>query len=572
MKKLEVGALVVVLSASACTGHVSDLPSERGGPSGGVTSGGGAGSGGVASRGTDPGTVGIHRLNAFEYDNTINELLGLSQSLAQTTFIPDETGTNGFDNEADALTMTDPELQQYFNAADALTEQAFSDPALAAKIVTCTPTGATDATCLGTVIDTFGLRAYRRPLTTDEVTRFQALAADAVTNGQDFNGQVKQIVKMMLSSIPFLYRVELDATPASTAAHPVSAYELATRLSYLVWSSMPDAQLFADAQSGALTTDATLQQETARMLQDPRAAAFTASFAGQWLGLRTLAAHQIEPTAFPKWNEPLRQAMIQEVQLYFGEFLNGDLPWTQFLTAPVNFVNGPLAALYGAKNIPATQTALTKVMNLDPNRVGFMGLGAFLTQSSYSYRTVPTLRGKWVYENLLGESIPAPPAGIPPLDPAQTAATDSMTQDENVRARLLAHRADATCAACHNMLDPIGLGLENFDGIGAYRATYGNGQAIDASGMLPDGTTFNGLAQLSGILSQGARQTEMLSFVVHQLMTYALSRPLDLSANGADLPYLTALQQQWAGQGYSFKALLQDVVLSETFRSRHGGV
>ena len=577
-----VGVGLALLVAVDCTGRVGGIPSESGGTGtgagitgGGATSGGGTGSGGsgVASRGTNPGTVGIHRLNAFEYDNTINDLLGLSQSMAQKTFIPDETGVNGFDNEADALTMTDPEFQQYFDAADTLTEQAFSDPTLTAKIVTCQPVGATDATCLGAVINGFGLRAYRRPLTSEEVTRFQALAADAVANGQDFNGQVKQVIKMMLSSIPFLYRVELDATPASTVAHRVSAYELATRLSYLVWSSMPDAQLFADAQSGALTSDATLQQELGRMMQDPRGANFTASFAGQWLGLRTLAAHQIEPTAFPQWSEPVRQAMVQEVQLYFGEFLTGSLPWTQFLTAPISFVNGPLAALYGAKNIPATQTTLTKVMNLDPNRVGFMGLGAFLTQSSYSYRTVPTLRGKWVYENILGENIPAPPAGIPPLDPAQTAATDSMTQEENVRARLVAHRTEATCAACHNMLDPIGLGLENFDGIGAYRATYGNGQAIDASGMLPDGTMFNGLAQLSAILSQGARQTEMLSFAVQQLMAYALSRPLSLTApNDTDKPYLTQIQQQWAGQGYSFKTLLQDVVLSETFRSRHGGV
>jgi hypothetical protein len=349
--------------------------------------------------------------------------------------------------------------------------------------------------------------------------------------------------------------------------HALSGYELASRLSYLVWSSMPDAQLFADAQAGALSADATLQQELDRLLQDPRAAAFTQSFAGQWLGVRALGSHQVEPTAFPKWNEPLRQAMVQEVQLYFNEFLNGDLPWTQFLTAPVNFVNGPLAALYGVTGVPATQTTMTKVMGADPNRVGFLGLGAFLTQSSYSYRTVPTLRGKWIYENILGESIPAPPAGVPALDTAG-AATDSMTQEENVRARLLAHRADATCAACHNMLDPIGLGLENFDGIGVYRSAYGNGQPIDASGVLPDGTPFNGLPQLAAILSQGGRQQEMLGFAVQQLMTYALGRPL----GAGDMAAASQIGGQWASQGYSFKALLSAVVLSQTFRSRRGGV
>jgi hypothetical protein len=531
--------------------------------SGGAGGAGGPGAGVVASS-----ALGLHRLNAVEYDNTVNDLLGFSQRLAQTTFVPDEVGTNGFDNEGDVLTMTDAELQQYFNAADMLVEQVFATPALSKSIVTCAPAGATDAACFETIVNAFGLRAYRRPLAPDEVTRFKALAADAVANGQDFNGSVKQVVKMMLSSVPFLYRVEIDPTPDATAVHRLSGYELASRLSYLVWSSMPDAKLFANAQSGALATDATLQQELDRLLQDPRAAAFTQSFAGQWLGVRALGAHQVEPTAFPKWNEPLRQAMIQEVQLYFNEFLSGDLPWTQFLTAPVNFVNGPLAALYGVKGIPATQTTMTKVMSADPNRVGFLGLGAFLTQSSYSYRTVPTLRGKWVYENLLGENIPAPPAGVPALDSAKAAATDSMTQEENVRARLLAHRAEATCAACHNMLDPIGLGLENFDGIGTYRSAYGNGQPVDASGMFPDGTPFSGLPQLAAILSQGDRQKELLGFAVRQLMTYALGRPM----GAGDAAAAAQIDQQWATQGYAFKALLRDVVLSEAFRSRRGGV
>ena len=197
--------------------------------------------------------------------------------------------------------MTDDELQQYFNAADALGEQVFANPALISKnIVTCKPAGATDAACLATVINGFGARAYRRPLTTDEVAQFQALAADAVTNGQDFNGQVKQIVKAMLTSMPFLYRIELDANPASTAVHRLSPYELASRLSYLVWSSMPDdAAASSDAQSGALVNDATLTQAAHAHAAGSAASNFVSSFAGQWLGVRDLGSHQVEPTAFP---------------------------------------------------------------------------------------------------------------------------------------------------------------------------------------------------------------------------------------------------------------------------------
>ena len=274
--------------------------------------------------------------------------------------------------------------------------------------------------------------------------------------------------------------------------------------------------------------DATLTQELGRLLQDPKASNFVTSFAGQWLGARELGSHQVEPTAFPAWSSTIQQAMMQEISLYFGEFLNGDLPWTQFLTAPINFVNGPLAAFYGIKGIPATQTTFTKVMNADPNRLGFMGLGGFLTVTSFSYRTVPTERGKWVLMNLLGEYIPPPPAGIQPLDPAG-AATDSQTQEENVRARLAAHRTLASCGACHNLMDPIGLGMENFDGIGKYRTTYGNGQTIDSSGMLPDGTMFSTLGQLSSILSTGSRVNEITGYAVKQALTYATSRPLAAS-------------------------------------------
>jgi hypothetical protein len=599
-----------VVFAAACMGNIGSGQNGNGG--GGDTSGSGGGSGAVAGSGTnvggmapttgsavggsggsgsvgatgsgvgtpqalDPGTVSMHRLNAFEYDNTINDLLGLQQNLAQTSFIADESGSNGFDNEADALTMNDSEFTQYFNAAQSIVETVFANPALVAKIITCTPASATDATCLNTVINNFGLRAYRRPLFADEVTRFQALATDAVgTNGQDFNGSVKQIVKQMLSSIPFLYRMEFDPNPTSTMPHVVAPYELASRLSYLLWSSMPDATLLGEAQSGAILTDTTLQTELTRMLADPRAQNFVSSFAGQWLGVRALHSHAVEPTAFPAWSETIRSAMQQEMLLYFNEFLNGDLPWTQFLTAQVNFVNGPLAAFYGVKNIPATQTTMTKVTNIDPNRIGFMGLGGFLTLTSYSYRTVPTLRGKFVLTEILGEVVPPPPAGVPTLDPVGSAASNPMLQEEDVRARLEAHRTQgAACMSCHSRLDPIGLGMENFNGVGAFRTAYGNGDVISAAGQLPDMTMFTSVAQLAQILSSGTRLTEMTNFAAQQVMTYALSRTLDQSSitplTGTDTPYITQVQGAWATQNYGLKALIQDVILNQTFRQRRGG-
>jgi hypothetical protein len=246
-------------------------------------------------------------------------------------------------------------------------------------------------------------------------------------------------------------------------------------------------------------------------------------------------------------------------------------------------VNGTTAAIYSAnsptaaaatKGIPATQTTFTKITNMDPNRIGFMGLGGFLRQTSFSYRTSPTLRGKFVLLEVLGEVVPSPPAGVPPLDPTST-TTDPTTFEENVRAILLAHRTlSPSCNTCHERMDPIGLGMENFDGIGMYRATYGNGDTIDSSGQLPDGTTFSSVQQLATILSDGTRLTEMLNFASEQVMTYALSRPLNLdSTMGAtDTPYLTQIQTSWATQQYALKSLIQDVVINQTFRERHGGV
>jgi len=588
---LALGAASSVLVLGACTGSI--------GPGG--VSGSGSGSGTTGSSGStgtmnpppppagqDPGTLPIHRLNALEYDNTINDLLGLSQNLARTSFLPDQSGV--FDNEADVFTMTDPEFSQYFGAARVLSGQVFADAKLAGKILN----GCADNSCLQNVITNFGLRAYRRPLTPEEITRSVNLAAYAVAQGADFSTSVNQVVRMMLSSIPFLYRVELDPNPMDTKPHPVGDYEMASRLSYLLWSSMPDAALFADAAAGKLATADTraLVAQVDRMLADPKSGNFISSFAGQWLRVRDLGSHQVEPTAFKSWSEPIRNAMMQEAFLYFNEFVVGNLPWTQFLTAPVNFVNGPLAAFYGAKNISVTQATTTKVTNMDPKRVGFMGLAGFLTETSFSYRTTPTLRGKRVLVNLLCENIPDPPPNIPKLDPVGTVPTDVMAQSENVAVRLAQHRdpiKHPDCYGCHKRLDPVGLGLENFDGIGAYRTKYGDGTAIDPAGVLPEGSSFTSVAELAKLLStgdptatdpaNGGRLQELTSCASKQLLNYALSRPLLTSATvvapavPTDDPYVKQVQDSWANDGtWSIKALLRAIILNDTFRFRHGGI
>jgi len=581
--------IAAAFGAMACNGAISDegapptgasTMSGSGGSSNptGFSTGAGGGSkpnppdaGASGSGGTvvlDSGRISIHRLNNLEYDNTIKDLTGVD-GMAQKSFQPDEEGE--FDNDADAFTMNDARYEQYFNSADTIGETLFgTDVTLKQTYVfglvtpACT-LSATDTTCTSKVISAFAQKAWRRPLTPAEVTKLVALAQNAVTLGETAEGGIKQVVKTLLASPQFLYRIEFDTNPASLTAHSLDPYELATRLSYLGWSTMPDSTLFGLAASGQISNDAVLTMQIDRMLTDPKGANFTNSFAGQWLGARDMQSHQVEPTAFATFDEPLRAALVQEELMYFNDFLLGTLPMTQFFTTQENFVNTRLAKHYG---FPApTGTGFTKVMNGSPNRVGFMGLGSFLTISSYSYRTAPTLRGKWVLLNLLCQTIPPPPPKVPVLDTA--APTDPTAQSEDVRMRLSLHRAMAPCSTCHANLDPIGLGLENFDAIGAYRSKYSATSAtpIDASGMLPTGETFSTLAQLAAILSMpGQHLTDLTNCASQKLMTYALSRSL----TATDQPYLNQVRSTWAGQGWGLKPLLKDIVLNDTFRFRRG--
>ena len=561
-------ALALALGATGCYGAVGQGPSgggASGGNSGSAGTGGSAGAGaagtGTPVPGVDPGRVAIHRLNNLEYDNTMRDLVGVP-GMAQATFQPDEQGE--FDNTAAAFTMNDARYEQYFNTADTIGEAVFANAALKAKIMTCAPTSATD-TCTNTIITNFGKRAWRRPLDTTEVARLVKLDMDAVALGETPEGGVKQVVKAMLASPQFLYRIEFDQNPASLTPHQLSPYELASRLSYLGWSSMPDDAMFGQAADGSISTDLGISNSIDRMLADQmKGPTFTQSFAGQWLGARDMKGHQVEPTAFPMFDEPLRTAMINEELAFFNEFFTSATPqpFTNFFTYDANFVDARLAKHYG---FPAV-TTFTKVNNTTDTRVGFMGLASFLTFTSFSYRTAPTLRGKWVLLNLLCQTIPDPPANVPKLDSG--AAADPNLQSQNVRVRLQAHRVQTDCAACHATLDPIGLGLENFDAIGAYRTQYANGDTIDSSGVLPTKEMFSNVQQLAMILSAGSYATKLTDCVSKKMMTYALSRALVQT----DQPYLDQVRAQWAipAQGWNLKNLMKDIVLNDTFRQRRG--
>lgn len=516
------------------------------------------------TRDLDPGRVGIHRLNNVEYDNTVRELLGTTSWPSDAFPLRGaETGIH-FDNTATALGMLQTQYEAYYKAAGTLVAEALANEAQRARFMSCTPVVAADP-CARQIIETFGMRIYRRPLEAAEVDRAMKVYDADIGRLQTGTEAIGQALRAMLSAANFLYRIESDPDPTSLKPHALSPYELASRLSYLHWSSMPDAALFEAAKAGDLLKPAVLEQTVDRMLADAKASQFVQNFAGQWLNLRSLFHHSVTPSVYGTFTPELSDAMATEGYLWFQDFLTQDRSLTEWFTADINHVNGVLAQHYGFA-APANPDQFTKVEVTTDPRQGFLGLASFLTHTSVPSRTSPTERGYWVLSDLLCTTIPQPPGKIPEL--AESATQEEIAQPmgtENVRGQLERHRADPGCASCHATLDPIGLGLERYDGIGRYREIYGNGDTILPNGVLPDGATFAGVQELGAILGQDPRFT---ACVADKMLTYALGR--DVETAGLDAATLQKLNERWGARGPTLKNLIKEVVLSDAFRFRRG--
>ncbi len=558
--------LAALCAAAGCVSGVTSgnveasagAAAQSPGTTGSSTSGGGAAPG-TSTAAVDPGRVGIHRLNNAEYDYTVRDLLGTSLQPA-VPFLAEE-GLN-FDNTASALGMTPSQYQGYFQAASDLSAEALSNATERAHLLTCTPTVAGDA-CARQIVTDFGAKIYRRPLDPSEVDRAMKVYDADFARAKSGPDALGQAVRAMLSAANFLYRVEYDAVPTSVAPHALSGYELASRLSYLAWSSTPDDALYAAAKAGQLSDPATLEATVDRLLTDTKSAGFVESFAGQWLSIRKLASHSVTAQVFPTFTPTLADAMASEGYLWFQEFLTTNRPLSDWFSADFNYVNDELAAHYGMP-APGTGAQLKRVEITTDKRVGFLGLASFLTQTSFPSRTSPTLRGAWSLTELLCSPPPPPPPVIPKLeDSADPSDASKPAGSENVRVRLEKHRADPGCAACHSTLDPIGLGLERYDGIGRYREAYPNGDAIAPNGELPGGVAFSGPEELGGLLAKDPRFT---ACAASKLYTYALGREADT----IDAAPLQQLNSKWAARGLTFRNLMKQVVLSDAFRLRHG--
>jgi hypothetical protein len=513
----------------------------------------GAGNPGAPPPSGDPGRVAIRRLNRIEYNNTVRDLLG-SKLQPADTFAPDPFGL-GFDNNGDVQTLSTVQIEQYQTAAEALVDEVLvggvARVATLGRVAACNL--ASEGTpCIEKLLTGLARRAWRRPVATDEVARLTALANAAKARGEDASAQLRIALVALLSSPHFLFRAEPDPTPQATASRLLTDHEIATRLSYLLYASLPDDVLFDAADKGQLTTESAVRAQAMRMLTDAKGKAFVERFAAQWLDLQELDQHDVDPALFGKvFDQPLAQAMKAETLALFSEFLAADLPVADLLTARFTFVNARLAQHYG---LPATGPTLSRVALTGEQRRGLLGHASVLTTTSSPNGTNPVARGYWVLTHLLCAPPPPPPPDIPPLPEMAANGT-------TVRARFEAHRTNPACAACHVLMDPIGFALENYDAIGRWRTT-DNGAPVDARGMLPDGSTFNGPVQLADVLR---KDPSVASCLAANLFTYATGRaPRATTSDNASLERIVAIAGGSATM--TLEASLLALVSSDAFR------
>ena len=424
------------------------------------------------------------------------------------------------------------------------------------RIFTCRPEADSDAEpCAREILSTLARRAYRRPVTSDDLDVLMPFYADGATAG-GFERGVQRGLERLLVSPEFLFRIERDpAGAASGESYRVSDLELASRLSFFLWSSIPDDRLLDRAIAGELRDPAVLAAEVRRMLADERARALTENFAEQWLYLRDVDAKEPDPAFYPEFDENLRQAFIRETEFFIDSVLRGGRPVTDLLTADYTFANERLAKHYGIPHVYGSQ--FRRVSLADTERRGLLGQGGVLTLTSYATRTSPVLRGKWILENLLAAPPPPPPPDIPALDES---ADDGAAL--SVRAAMERHRANPACASCHAQMDPLGFALENFDAIGRWRDRGESNEPIDASGILPDGTAFEGPAGMRQALLRD--EERFVATIAEKLLTYALGRNVE----SFDMPAVRAIVRGSAADEYSFESIVIGIVESIPFQMR----
>ena len=425
-----------------------------------------------------------------------------------------------------------------------------------ARIFTCRPASTADERrCAASIVSAIARRAYRRPVTATDVEQHMAFFDMGRSRRNSFDAGIQLALRRILVEPAFLFRVERDPDNVrANAAYRVSDLELASRLSFFLWSSIPDEELLRVAANRQLRNPAVYAAQVRRMLADGRAEALVTNFAGQWLQLRNLQRSTPDLMSYPEFDDGLRQGFRRETELLFTSLLRENRSVLELLTADYTFVNERLARHYGIPGVTGSRFRRVAVAN--EARRGLLGHGSMLLVTSHPNRTSPVKRGKWILENLMGSPPPPPPANVPPLD-----ETKDPARPLTMKERMEEHRRNPTCANCHRLMDPIGLAMENFDGVGAWRDR-DSGVRIDAGTQLADGTSVNGVVALRQALLR--RPEVFVRTLTENLLTYALGRALWAD----DMPTVRAIMRNTAAQQYRFQDLVEAIVTSAPFQMR----
>ncbi len=507
------------------------------------------GAGGAAAVPVAPGMLPaptLRRLTVEQYQNAVRDLLGVEADVSGLTAVPPLNGLLSIG--ASTVTLPQVDIEAFDVLADKLAGQVFGDSTAREKLTGC---DAMQTACADGFVASFGRRAFRRPLTDDERTRYLSLLHRAVDMTKDGWLGLRVATSAMLQSPNFLYREEIgQADPSNPARRVLTAYELASRLSFILWNSTPDPMLLDAAESGALATPAGLATQVDRLLGSPRAAEASESLFADYLRLDALDSMVKLPEVFPQATPALASAMKEETLRTLRTHLverGGD--FREVFTTTKTFANGDLAKLYGLRQPTGTTFSEVELPAMGP-RAGLLTHASFLATHAHPGRTSPTIRGKFIRENVLCQSIPPPPNDV------DTTLPDTSTA-RTIRDKLARHRADAACAGCHNLMDPLGLALEQFDGIGAHR-TMENDVTIDASGEL-DGVMFDGARGLGNALAASPIVSECF---VRTVLRYARGTVED----GSEGALITNLHTAFTGMGYRLPALMKQIATDPSFR------
>ena len=504
----------------------------------------------------DPGPFVIRRLTKTEYGNTLRDLFGVDPKIADA--LPAEVSGEGYLNSLSPL-----QLEQYLAIADAVVNQVLPPDApppteQQSRLFGQPPASAADARATARkVAESLAKKAYRRPPSEAELK----VLVDVFDLGQrselSYQASLRLMLKAMLVSPQFLFITPAEEVDAELKIVPLDDYQLASRLSDLLWATMPDDELMTLADSGALHEPAILKSQVERMLEDPRSRALFDGFGAQWLGLGDLESKTFDLAKFPEMTAEMRRTMYDEVRLFFQGTVRDNHSITQFLDSDYTFLNEDLAKIYGLEDT-VTGAEMRKVQLTDENRGGILRMPGVLAATSFPNRTSPVNRGVWVLEQVLGDHVPAAPPDVPALEKQDQQSVANLT----LRERFELHRSDPVCANCHRLIDPIGFGLENFDAIGRWRDRDDNGEPIDAAGELPGGVHFANPQELKAMIA--GRLDDFSRNLVEKLLAYALCRKLE----GYDEIVVDELMQEIAQDGYRMQTLVTAVVTSYPFTHR----